>query len=115
MVYTCYSPRFKEDKLTYGPTEEFVWKAGDEDSKFWGKFGDRYPGSGYFAYVSPSFDSQPLKDNFWVDSSTRLIVISFTVYSVNLNYFGIVKLAVEFPPTGRIVPYSSVQTIKALR
>jgi hypothetical protein len=105
---------------SYGPgSDSFTWKKGNET--FWGKFDDVYPGGGYFAYISADPVSrgqslQYLQDNNWVDSSTRVVVISFTIYNVNLNVFGIARLAIEFPPYGSVTPYvGSLDVVKGLR
>ena len=57
-----------------------------------------------------------LQENHWIDSSTRVVIVSFSIYNVNLNVFGIVRLAVEFPPYGSVTPYvGALDVVKGLR
>ena len=51
----------------------------------------------------------------WIDRSTRVVMVDFTVYNANVNLFCVVKLAFEFPPTGGLMLSSSFRTVKVRR
>ena len=56
-----------------------------------------------------------LKEGLWIKRGTRYVAVDFTLYNANLNYFCIVKLSFEFPPTGGIMSYGEYRTVKLLR
>ena len=58
---------------------------------------------------------QELREGLWIDRGTRMVTIDFTVYNANINYFCIVQLLFEFPPTGGVTPMTSFYTVKLLR
>lgn len=108
-VVYCYPTNFIENRDTYGPpgyvgldgTTPFVYKS-NADSQFWGQFDDIYPKGGFVQLIYPDLTkSSPiltdLENNSWIDSNTRLVLISMAVYNVNYNMLGILRLALEFP------------------
>ena len=44
-----------------------------------------------------------MQQNLWIDRNTRLILISFTVFNGNLDYFSVVRMAIEFPVSGACI------------
>ena len=73
-----------------------------------------------------------IKNNNWLDSNTRIVLISFSIYNGNFNHFAVVRLAVEFLLSGsyifnvvaalstiilgEIIPYvGEVAVVKALK
>lgn len=53
--------------------------------------------------------------NRWITRGTRAVIIDFTVYNANVNLFCVIKLIVEFLPTGGMLPTSSFRTVKLIR
>lgn len=53
-----------------------------------------------------------LEDNLWVERHTRAILTEFTIYNAQTNLFCIVTLVAEFPATGAVIPYASIQTAR---
>ena len=62
-----------------------------------------------------NFIVHDLKNNGWIDRSTRAVFIDFTVYNANINMFCIVKLVAEFLPTGGIITSHEILVQKLLR
>ena len=58
------------------------------------------------------FSLQELREYLWIDRSTRVVMLDFTVYNANVNLFCVVKLTFEFPPTGGLQLYSTFRTVK---
>lgn len=63
---------------------------------------------------SPNLDkfSKELREYLWIDRSTRVVMVDFTVYNANVNLFCAVRLAFEFQPTGGLLLSSSFRTVK---
>jgi hypothetical protein len=60
--------------------------------------------------------SDGLQEGKWIDANTRLILINFNVYSAALNRFGVVRLSVEFPASGKVhADIANLHTVKAFR
>lgn len=58
--------------------------------------------------------SQNLSNYNWIDSQTRVVLVTVTVFNVNYNLFGVLRLAVEFPGAGDAIPYvGDLETITA--
>ena len=58
------------------------------------------------------FVEQELREYLWIDRSTRIVMVDFTVYNANINLFCVVKLAFEFQPTGGLLLSSTARTVK---
>ena len=43
------------------------------------------------------------------------MIVEFTIYNVNLNVFLTIQIGCEIPASGQFVPFSNVNTVKALR
>ena len=76
-----------------------------------------YGGGGYVAKLDVNRDIsekiiQELKDNMWLDRKSRAVLIEFTTFNPNVNLFAYVTLTAEFPPTGGVVTFSSVQVVQ---
>ena len=79
-----------------------------------------YSGSGYTQLLNQdknisNYILNDLKDNNWIDQSTRVVFIDYTLYNANINMFCAVKLVCEFLPTGGIITSNSIQVQKLLR
>ena len=53
-----------------------------------------------------------LKKKFWIDRASRAILTEFTIYNAGTNLFTIATLVSEFPATGGVVTYVSLQTAR---
>lgn len=56
---------------------------------------------------------QELREFLWVSRGTRLLSVDFTLYNANVNFFAVVKIYFEFPPTGGLLKDINIRTIKA--
>ena len=70
-----------------------------------------YPCSGHAAFVSFNETAavgaqffQDLQANYFIDISTRIVLIEYFVYNPNLNYFVSVKNSVEWTAGGQAAP-----------
>ncbi|KAG8134386.1 hypothetical protein E2320_007498 [Naja naja] len=87
-------------------------------SSHWGLIAT-YSGSGYYQDLSKSKEDTSaliagLKNNLWLDRGTRAVFIDFSVYNANINLFCIVRLLVEFPPTGGLLTSWQFQPVKLI-
>ena len=51
----------------------------------------------------------------WLLPVTRIVVVEFTVYNVNLNLFIMLQIGLEIPSSGQVVPFSNSNTVVPLR
>lgn len=49
-----------------------------------------------------------LKRYNWVEKSTRVVFLDFTVYNANVDIFCIVRLTFEFPATGGVIAIANI-------
>ena len=56
-----------------------------------------------------------LKRNLWVSPGTRVVIIDFTVYNVNLNHWAVVRQTFEFAAAGGIKSNSFYTVTKLMR
>lgn len=80
---------------------------------------DTYYGGGYVVELFPKWDNKKilntLKEKKWLDRQTRAVLIEFSVYNGNTNYFDSIAIVFEFPPGGGVVHYHYVCTFKLYR
>ncbi|KAH9278603.1 Polycystin-2 [Echinococcus granulosus] len=67
-----------------------------------------YTGSGYYLDLglTRQVTSEMLTElhtNLWTGESTRAVIIDFTLYNANLNFFSVVQLLFETPYTGGVI------------
>lgn len=79
-----------------------------------------YSGGGYVAelgyYRSKAREVvHELANLKWLDEYTRAVFTEFTVYNAQSNYFSVMTLLTEFPPTGGTLVYSKTDTIRIYR
>ncbi len=81
---------------------------------------NKYSGAGFVQLLS--FDRgetekmiQDLFDNLWITRGTRVIFVDFTLYNANINLFCQIRLTMEFPATGGVVPSYTFRTSKLIR
>lgn len=68
-----------------------------------------YPGSGYIcdlpANKTESLEKlNDLKTWYWIDRSTRAIVVEFSILNTNVNVITSNRILFEFPATGSVIP-----------
>nr|XP_054773085.1 polycystic kidney disease 2-like 1 protein isoform X1 [Lytechinus pictus] len=124
-INTCYAGYSEslEDTQTFGLNNGSAWVySTEEDLDGSGHTGmiTSYGGGGFYADLkktkAESLDIiMTLKDNLWLDRGTRVVFVDFTVYNANINYFCIIRLTVEYPPTGGAIPSYKFRTVKLLR
>ncbi|KAL1789532.1 polycystin-2 [Sigmodon hispidus] len=119
--YDVYSAS-SEDRAPFGPRNGTAWIYSSErdlnGSSHWGIIGT-YSGAGYYLDLSRTREETAaqiagLRRNFWLDRGTRATFIDFSVYNANINLFCVVRLLVEFPATGGVVPSWQFQPVKLI-
>ncbi|KAH0510594.1 Polycystin-2 [Microtus ochrogaster] len=117
--YDVYSVS-SEDRAPFGPRNGTAWIYTSEKdlngSSHWGIIAT-YSGAGYYLDLSRTREETAsqiagLRRNFWLDRGTRATFIDFSVYNANINLFCVVRLLVEFPATGGVVPSWQFQPVK---
>ena len=75
-----------------------------------------YSGGGYVIILEPGRSNTKrlwiLEQNRWIDRNTRAVITEFTTYNAQSNLFTIVTLLAEFPATGGVVTFNSLQTVR---
>ncbi|CAH1253114.1 PKD1L3 [Branchiostoma lanceolatum] len=76
-----------------------------------------YDSGGYVAELGDSYETaletiEELEKSDWIDRYTRAIVVEFTVFNANVNFFSTLIYVVEFPNTGGGVPSMSISTYR---
>ncbi|CAH1795418.1 unnamed protein product [Owenia fusiformis] len=112
-----------EDKNPFGKMNGSAWTYNTEaelDGSSHAGLIETYGGGGYIANLARKKAEsleilKELRENLWLDRGTRAVFIDFTVYNANINLFCVVRLVVEFPPTGGAIPQSSFRTVKLIR
>ncbi|XP_060542950.1 polycystin-2 isoform X2 [Pantherophis guttatus] len=119
--YDVYSVT-NEDTAPFGLRNGTAWTYTSEKdlngSSHWGLIAT-YSGSGYYQDLSKSKEDTSaliavLKNNLWLDRGTRAVFFDFSVYNANINLFCIVRLLVEFPPTGGLLTSWQFQPVKLI-
>nr|XP_060635243.1 polycystin-2 isoform X2 [Anolis sagrei ordinatus] len=119
--YSVYSVG-NEDTAPFGLRNGTAWTYTSEKdlkgSSHWGLIAT-YSGGGYYQDLSKSREKTSdliagLKNNLWLDRGTRATFIDFSVYNANINLFCIVRLLVEFPPTGGLLTSWQFQPVKLI-
>ncbi|XP_017751412.1 PREDICTED: polycystin-2 [Rhinopithecus bieti] len=120
--YDVYSVS-SEDRAPFGPRNGTAWIYTSEKdlngSSHWGIIAT-YSGAGYYLDLSRRREETAaqvasLKKNVWLDRGTRATFIDFSVYNANINLFCVVRLLVEFPATGGVIPSWQFQPLKLIR
>ena len=55
---------------------------------------------------------QELREFLWIDRGTRILIVDLTFYNANINFFSVVKIFFEFPPTGGLLKGIDIRTVK---
>lgn len=54
---------------------------------------------------------QYLQNSRWIDENTRALFIEFSIYNAQINYFAVIQLIVEIPPTGKQLLAENINTV----
>uniref|UniRef100_A0A5K3F9S6 PKD_channel domain-containing protein n=1 Tax=Mesocestoides corti TaxID=53468 RepID=A0A5K3F9S6_MESCO len=99
----------------------WTWRSASE-SKLRGVAGTiaSYTGSGYYLDLASSRSEakamlNELKHGLWVGKSTRAIILDFTLYNANLNFFCVGQILFETPYTGGVIASADFRTMYLLR
>ncbi|KAL4239712.1 TRP-like ion channel Pkd2 [Mactra antiquata] len=122
--YESYSESL-ENKEPFGDKNEsytaWFYQSQDEldGSSHWGKI-TTYSGAGYVQDLKQNKSESAdiidyLFEERWIRRGTRALFIDFTVYNANINLFCVIRLLVEFPPTGGAIPQATMRTVKLIR
>ncbi|KAH0629802.1 hypothetical protein JD844_012189 [Phrynosoma platyrhinos] len=120
----CYSQyRYAyEDRESFGLKNDSAWHYSASSTLslwHWGRIG--LYSSGGFMFTLPKSKEKSLEKlkfleaNSWITRGTRVVFIDFSMYNANVNLFCIVRLVVEFPATGGVIPSWQFHSVKLLR
>ncbi|EGT56350.1 hypothetical protein CAEBREN_09695 [Caenorhabditis brenneri] len=79
-----------------------------------------YGGGGYTVSMSGTQSEiialfNKLDKERWIDDSTRAVIIEFSAYNAQINYFSVVQLLVEIPKSGIYLPNSWVESVRLIK
>ncbi|VUZ41808.1 unnamed protein product, partial [Hymenolepis diminuta] len=79
-----------------------------------------YTGSGYYMDLALTRNEtyemlMELFNGKWLGESTRAIIIDFTLYNANLNFFCVSQLLFETPFTGGVISSAHIRPLHLLR
>ena len=113
--------RFSPGNLRFTHVDAWRFQSSKEleTGKFWGKLG-WYGGGGYVQNLHTTKERsesiiRELREFLWIDRGTRLLVLDLTFYNANVNFFSVIKIYFEFPPTGGLVKGIDMRTVKLVR
>ena len=109
---TCDEPMGLAGRAIPSNDYKHKWHNADDldELPYYGRV-QMYPGSGYVVDL-PLNGSQAmerilqLKQERFIDLGTRAIFIDFTVYNAHLKLYNVIRLCLEFPQTGGILPHA---------
>ncbi|XP_026079715.1 LOW QUALITY PROTEIN: polycystic kidney disease 2-like 1 protein [Carassius auratus] len=120
--FDVYSEK-KEDDSRFGLINGTAWQYHTEKelkgSSHWGLL-TTYTGAGYYQDLAKTKEESAailmdLRNNLWLSRGTRVLFIDFTTYNANINLFCVLRLVVEFPATGGVIPSYQIRTVKLIR
>ncbi|CAF0898918.1 unnamed protein product, partial [Brachionus calyciflorus] len=108
----------KENEKNSYLLDSFSYKNSDkiETYPYFGKY-STYFGGGYVyilkdqSLVKTIEDLKTLEILEWIDSQTRVVLIEFSLFNVNLNLFAYCTIVFEVLPTGNILPSSRFEPV----
>ncbi|XP_048343330.1 polycystic kidney disease 2-like 2 protein [Sphaerodactylus townsendi] len=123
-IKECYGPYryLSEDKQPFGLKNNTEWRYSNPKSLslwHWGRIG--LYSNGGFTFTLPKSKNASieklayLKEQGWLTRGTRIVFIDFSMYNANVNLFCVVRLVLEFPATGGILPSWQFYSVKLLR
>ncbi|XP_063148953.1 polycystin-2-like protein 2 [Candoia aspera] len=111
-----------EDKESFGFKNSSAWRYSTSTTLapwHWGLI-SLYSTGGFIFTLSKSMEQSLetlafLKKHSWITRGTRVVFIDFSMYNANVNLFCIVRLVIEFPATGGVIPSWQFHSVKLLR
>ena len=77
---------------------------------------ETYYGGGYVIEIFPKWKNKNtidlLKQKKWIDRQTRAVIVEFALFNAATNHFNMVTIVFEFPPSGGMIPYFNVETMR---
>ncbi|CAH8648338.1 unnamed protein product [Heterobilharzia americana] len=108
--------KFQGDEKSNNSAPEYVYQTASQlkGYPYMGQI-TWYSGGGYVHLLRGTKDEMlerlnTLKETHWIEFSTRAIIIQFTVYSPNINLFGIITVLIELPGIGALLPTYRIET-----
>ncbi|XP_023219892.1 polycystic kidney disease 2-like 2 protein isoform X2 [Centruroides sculpturatus] len=124
-VKECFSPYSlsAEDTKPFGLMNGTAWTFYRDSNMlnyhYKGEVGEYYSGGFYIDLGITKKEAHQtvlfLKQNKWIDRSTRVIFLDFSLYNSNVNLFCLIKLIWELPNTGGILTSWKIRSMKFLR
>ncbi|GMR47701.1 hypothetical protein PMAYCL1PPCAC_17896, partial [Pristionchus mayeri] len=110
---TTKNSNFTRQEYTYRSAKEL------EGSMIIGNM-DYYTGGGYaWDIVGTASDltnqMKRMEREGWVDENTRAIIIEFSMYNAQVNYFAVIQLLIEKPPDGALYPSAYIETVRLMK
>uniref|UniRef100_A0A1B6DKV8 EF-hand domain-containing protein n=1 Tax=Clastoptera arizonana TaxID=38151 RepID=A0A1B6DKV8_9HEMI len=125
MFTACYAEYSSsaEDKSDFGPANSTAWiynSASDTKAHSYDGEISTYGGGGYYIDFGATKDESResfyiLNKNLWLDRATRFLVIDFSTYNANIQFFCFVKLIFEMPPSGGVLSFYEIETHEFIR
>uniref|UniRef100_A0A8R1IK66 Polycystin domain-containing protein n=1 Tax=Caenorhabditis japonica TaxID=281687 RepID=A0A8R1IK66_CAEJA len=107
-----------ESENTTDAVDEYTYKTEDQlqTGSVSGYLGS-YGGGGYAVSLSGTAAEMvtlfnQLENDRWIDEYTRAVIIEFSTYNAQVNYFSVVQLLVEIPKSGVYLTNSWVESTR---
>uniref|UniRef100_A0A8R1HPG8 PKD_channel domain-containing protein n=1 Tax=Caenorhabditis japonica TaxID=281687 RepID=A0A8R1HPG8_CAEJA len=110
-----------ESENTTDAVDEYTYKTEDQlqTGSVSGYLGS-YGGGGYAVSLSGTAAEMvtlfnQLENDRWIDEYTRAVIIEFSTYNAQVNYFSVVQLLVEIPKSGVYLTNSWVESVRLIK
>lgn len=114
---SCYPPftsggmmgSSNEAKAPFGPEGKYQYYDDPLGTGYSGSVG-AYPAAGYMTFLSVNRTMalmmiQQLRSENFLDLQTRAVFVDFTIWNSNSGVYGVMRIAVEFGPSGTVHAY----------
>lgn len=123
IVSTCYGAYslFNEETQPFGPGNKYTHNTASQNGET--VFVSRtitFSGAGYVVDMPTNYTEavnlyQQLRDDSFVDRSTRALFIDWNTFNPATNLFVASRIAFEFPHTGGVIPYHTYSPLNLFR
>jgi len=113
----CYPPFIAGGIMTtsneatdaFGPESKYTYSGDAFGTGYSGSMG-QYPATGYMTFISVNKTTamlaiQTLRNENFLDLQTRAVFIDFTIWNSNLGVYAVMRIAMEFGPSGTVASY----------
>lgn len=120
---TCFPPFLaggmmvasNEATGSFGPEGKYTYSGDEFGTGYAGSMG-QYPAAGYMEFLSVNRTTaliaiQTLRADDFFDLQTRAVFVDFTVWNSNLGVYSVMRIAVEFGPSGTVYQYLEVAVL----